>query len=310
MTPPKPKAMQDSITVTREHPDCKPITARFATSSMTSRTPPQKTAQTLPRTAIEANDPYEVDDDGTSKKQEAAPMKQTGAPMDTVHVLKTAKEKLAKMNTSGANRTVRVEVMAMLEDVIQQMEKDGKKVAPQQNLNTEGHRLTPMENDIKEIKAAVKEAMAAKPTTYAQAAAATTMGTSEPARRQNIEAAKKERQEMIKQEKGKKEVVLTARNASENMKKQVEIMQEAEIAKGIQEAIEGSNIKHVKIRSVRKTPNHMVIVQCSDENDAELVRKLDWELAFQGLSVVKRLYGFVVHGVPKSYIDTECQTQE
>ena len=75
---------------------------------MTSRTPPQKTAQPLLRTAIEANDPYEVDDDGASKKQEAAPMKQTGAPMDTVHVLKTAKEKLTKMNTSGANRTVRV----------------------------------------------------------------------------------------------------------------------------------------------------------------------------------------------------------
>src|SRR5437667_257973 len=144
MTPPKPKAMQDSITVTREHPDCKPITAGFATSSMTSRT-------------------------------------------------------------------------------------------PHQNLNTEGHRLNLMENDIKEIKAAVKEAMAAKPTTYAQAAAATTMGTSEPARRQNIEAAKKERQEMIKQEKGKKEVVLTARNASENMKKQVEIMQEAEAAKVVKE---------------------------------------------------------------------------
>jgi len=46
--------------------------------------------------------------------------------------------------------------------------------------------------------------MAAKPTTYAQAAAATAMATSEPARRQNIEAAKKDHQEMIKQEKGKR----------------------------------------------------------------------------------------------------------
>ena len=58
---------------------------------------------------------------------------------------------------------------------------------------------------------------------------------------------------------------------------------EADIARGIQEAIEESNIKHVKIRNVRKRPNHKVIVQCLDENEAELVRKLDWERAFPRL---------------------------
>src|SRR5439155_4482888 len=62
-----------------------------------------------------------------------------------------------------------------------------------------------------------------------------------------------------------------------------ETMPEADIARGIQEAIEESNIKHVKIRNVRKRPNHKVIVQCLDENEAELVRKLDWERAFPRL---------------------------
>ena len=70
-------------------------------------------------------------------------------------------------------------------------------------------------------KAAI-ETIESKPITYAQVAARSSPRNPELVKSQNLEAARKKQLEKSKGRMQKPEVILTARNASENMKKQLE----------------------------------------------------------------------------------------
>ena len=133
----------------------------------------------------------------------------------------------SRIKTSGQNQTVKLELLKEMDAVIQRINKP-QSDAPAQSTTA---RFNSIENDLKEIKAALLiNAMTPRPMTYAQAATPSNMRTPGPP--QNLEAAKRARMEKIKRERGKLEVTLTTRSASEAMQKKVEEMSEAEVTQG------------------------------------------------------------------------------
>ena len=132
----------------------------------------------------------------------------------------------SRIKTSGQNQIVKLELLKEMDAVIQRINKPQSDV-PAQSTTA---RFNSIENDLKEIKAALINAMTPRPMTYGQAATPSNMRITGPP--QNPEAAKRARMEKIKRERGKLEVTLTTRSASEAMQKKVEEMSEAEVTQG------------------------------------------------------------------------------
>jgi hypothetical protein len=87
------------------------------------------------------------------------------------------------------------------------------------------------------------------------------------------------------------------------MKKQMANANEEQLTEGFKKAVKDVGIELNKIRRVRKTSNHSLKIRCETEKDAEELRHLKWEKPLEGASVVKPVYGIVIHGVSKSDID-------
>ena len=197
-----------------------------------------------------------------------------------------------------------------MDETIQQIGKPERHVAQtSQHDAKEADRITNIENDIKEIKTAIKGAITTKPRTWAPVAASA--NGPEGHNCQILESAGKDRTEKAKRERAKREVVISMRNASENMHREMEMLHEGAAAEGLQRNIrQYASMTTIKINGVKKMSKHPLKMQCETENDAAQLRALDWSHALEGAAVVKPMYGIVVHGVSKQDIDTEIQNQE
>jgi hypothetical protein len=160
-----------------------------------------------------------------------------------------------------------------------------------------------MEGDIRDIKAALAEALAPnnKARTWAHVVRSDSAAP-EPSR-QNHEDGRKARMEKLRNERAKSEVTLTTRNASEKMKKQLTDMNEEQITEGLKKAMKQVNANPDLIRGVKKLPNQGLKIRCATNAEAEELGRLHWESALEGASVIKQTYGIVVHGVPKYDVD-------
>ena len=306
--------MKDTIVVTKEKPKegGKSAARSFAPSGMTARTPPRQLARApteRPSTPTQTQEETTliIDSDCEQDEQESPGnrTREQSEPDSILQAMTDIRNKLSsRIKTSGQNQIVKLELLKEMDAVIQRINKPQSDV-PAQSTTA---RFNSIENDLKEIKAALLiNAMTPRPMTYAQAATPSNMRTPGPP--QNLEAAKRARMEKIKRERGKLEVTLTTRSASEAMQKKMEEMTEAEMTEGFQKAIQDADIGPIKIRSAKKAPNHKITLQCSTEKEAEQIRELNWE-EFHGVSVVKQTFSFVAHGVSKQDIDFETQTQE
>ena len=174
--------------------------------------------------------------------------------------------------------------------------------------NTDNTHRNSMENDIKDIKALLQEALA--PRTWAHIAARTPTEMPVVSRRESIEVEHEERMEKFRRERAKTEVTLTTRHASEHMKGKIAGMNEGEVTRSVQEAAKQIGAQSCNIRAARCTASHGVKIRCATEKDVKELRGLDWEQALEGAAVVKPLYGIVIHGVPKYDIDPGSDKQE
>ena len=101
-------------------------------------------------------------------------------------------------------------------------------------------------------------------------------------------------------EQAKKDVIITARDANDDVRTSVANNKEEEIRKGLQQIIQGSeDTSTVEVKSVKKLAKHTVRIRCHTESDATKVKQLDWKEIFGGATVVKTEYGVVIHGVAK-----------
>ena len=104
----------------------------------------------------------------------------------------------SRIKTSGQNQIVKLELLKEMDAVIQRINKPQDDV-PAQSTTA---RFNSIENDLKEIKAALKNAMTPKPVPYAQATAPSSVTPGPP---QNPEAAKRERRERMEKIKRERE---------------------------------------------------------------------------------------------------------
>ena len=118
------------------------------------------------------------------------------------------------------------------------------------------------------------------------------------------------RLDKARSERAKTEVAVTTRNASDRAKNQLEGMKEEEIARGLQSAIDKVGMTAIKLQSVKRTSKHILKIRCATDNDTDQIRKLDWNKAIEGATVIEPEYGIVVNGASKRDINPATQTQE
>jgi Zinc knuckle len=155
--------------------------------------------------------------------------------------------------------------------------------------------LSELKNDLRELKEA------AKAKTYAQAS---TVPASRPA--PDPKATKVyEQRNKTRQERAKCEVTLLA--TTEPTKEKLLSMSYREITEGIQNAV-NSNVqcdKKPKLCGVSKpTKDGTVRILCDNENEANMLRSINWETATEGLQARKPKFGIVIHGVNQDDFNT------
>ena len=107
-------------------------------------------------------------------------------------------------------------------------------------------------------------------------------------------------QERIRDAQAKKDVILTIREASDTMKKEIADIGDDVITKKLQDLIQqNASTATVKVQNVRKLTNQAIRIRCHTENDAIQVKELNWMELLNGAMITKMEYGIVIHGVSK-----------
>ena len=257
----------------------------FARSKIMARTPPQ--AATLPASGCAAgkhklldfteseNDESDMDENpGNSNKTYSC--KAQEGELGIIQALRQARDKLSKQKTSGQCLTIKTEVIADLDNIIDGMLKvphncNPSASEPKDPASTD--RIAAMESDLQEIKTVLKSMHPTmnKKKTWAQVAAEGGVAGQE----RSLERTKRERLEKHRIEKAKTEVVITTHNASEKVKKQLADLNEEGMTKDMQDIVKQVGLEPSLIYAVRKSPNQGLRIQCPSENDVEKLCKLD-----------------------------------
>ena len=154
--------------------------------------------------------------------------------------------------------------------------------------------------------------------TYAQATA-----TPEPNRIREIQQRNLERKVQQRHKQNKLDVILTMKGMDSDVKEKLTQHPHTEITTKLQQTVE-SQVKdnHPIIRGIEKLKSQDIRIHCNTANEAEQLRKLNWDKAYNGLTVRRPKYGIHVPGVPTNMInpnetqnpeltrELECQNKE
>ena len=146
--------------------------------------------------------------------------------------------------------------------------------------------------------------------TYAQATATATATV--PNHVREIQQRNLERKVQQRREQNKLEVTLTIQGADPHTKEQLIQQPHNEITAKLQEMVE-SQVKEntPTIQGIQKLKSQDIRIHCNTAQEAEQLRKLKWDKAYNGLTVRQPKYGTVVPGVPTDLIDpNELQNPE
>ena len=190
-----------------------------------------------------------------------------------------------------------------------------KKAHPTQcEYETTDSRIGSIETDVKHIKETIEALAATAHKTWAQVTAAPAATqtaaektTPEIAKRE-LEEAKHERRQKLKELREKTEVTLSFREPAANNTKADELraMPEAAITEYLQKSIDEASVSDSQLRTiklgVRKVSQWCIKIICSTPEDATKLRTLDWEKLL-GAKLATPVYGVVAHGVAKDYIN-------
>ena len=241
-----------------------------------------------------------------------AVISQTPLFKNLIVMIKEATEDLQQQKTSGRPRNIRDKVCHQLLHITLHMEKldaSMEEFSPQPLSPPPTHaetRLENIENDIKEIKAALhlssieaqindlKAALHETPKTWATIVSNTSKESLSTATKARIK--RRETQEKLRKEREPFEVILTTTNNTTT--ETLTTMNAHMINECCQNLIDHTIAEKPKLNGINRITNG-IRLQCKSPEDAEILRrKLDWSKAFDGLAVYKPKYGIVVHGVP------------
>lgn len=212
-------------------------------------------------------------------------------------------EEALSQNTlrSGQKAEARSKMAWLIKHAETLIEKVDDASAPQRKPEEEACHKEIM-TELAEIKKAVKQ-------TYAQAAQkavaidthpAVHTGKTHPTCTTDHECEADLNQDKARNEQAKRDIVITARGASDDTKKKIENAEEEEITDSLQELIQQSaSAAGIKVQGIRKLAKHVVRIRCHTESDAKQIRELNWDELLEGAAVMETEYGIVVHGVPK-----------
>jgi hypothetical protein len=170
-------------------------------------------------------------------------------------------------------------------------------------------KMEQMSKDLNDVKK-----LLAKPTpTFAQIAATepptSHLGAPAIHGKRNTEKSK-----IKKQQRDKLTITITAATAPDAIKNQLKSMHARDMIQKCQNAItEHFKEGHIpKIHGINKLSDDTYRLHCESEKDPQLLlNKMDWSLIFNGVSIRKRKYGIVIHGVPKKDLDpTKDENEE
>ena len=238
---------------------------------------------------------------------------------DIVQALRNIREKVQSMKTKSQspNTAIKDEILEDIDNVINAAMMENQQCKTISHLSADEPmrdaqndvigRIAVIESDLQEIKATLKEALgAANRKTWAQV-----VGQAEPSsQRKAAESTRTERLEKYRREKAKAEILLTMRNASEQVKANYTKMSEENITQGLKKAITDIGIEPTKIQAVKKTPSYGIKICCPSEAVAKELRKLNWDKPLDGATLVEPSYGIVIHGVSKNDVNFESDAVE
>jgi len=112
-----------------------------------------------------------------------------------------------------------------------------------------------------------------------------------------MRARHKQMPEALRQKRVMREVTLTTREANNNVKETVNSMSPEEITKRFQKAIDKAAIPGIKLQGISKVSSG-IRIHCKTEEQAKQLHAVDWNEAFEGITIHKTKYGIVIHGVP------------
>src|SRR5277367_2207036 len=119
----------------------------------------------------------------------------------------------------------------------------------------------------------------------------------------------KARMEKLRRERAKMGVILTTRDASEEVKEKVGKMNDEEITAWLKQAIEDIGIEPTKIHKAQKI-NQGIKIRCTSDKEAEELYNIEWNNIFEGINVIEQWSKIVLHGVSKHAIDFERDKPE
>src|SRR5439155_4402421 len=119
----------------------------------------------------------------------------------------------------------------------------------------------------------------------------------------------KARMEKLRRERAKTEVILTTRDASNEVKEKLANMSNEEITESLKQAIKNIGMEPTKIHKAQKT-NHRIKIRCTSDKEEEKLHNIEWKNIFEGTDVVEQWSKIVLHGVSKNSIDFERDKPE
>jgi hypothetical protein len=158
-----------------------------------------------------------------------------------------------------------------------------------------------LEMDIKEIKETLRT-MTTNPRTWAEVAAQSDFNI-------KAEMAKRERLEAAKRERGKSEILISFQDAPSDMKEKIEHQTDQELRDTIEHHIHKTKeTADMPIQNIQKLSKHTIKIQCRHENDAQALCKVNWN-ELDSARMIKPMYGVKVDGVAKSDINPQNNDQ-
>jgi hypothetical protein len=240
--------------------------------------------------------------------------------------LQEATDQLRKQNTTGAPKVIKDNVLRELGTILQWMQDFAQSL---EKARTVSHRFQCIEREILEVKTETKNLSTTLQQLNQQSRKdlKETKATIKPAKswteiakaqsspeqvhvKQNTDAPKRQEQEKLRQACAKLAIVLTTTSASKEIRNQIASMHEKEITKRCQQAITESTLNtKPKLQGVSKLTNG-IRIHCNSEEEVKQFKNIDWNHAFEGITVHKPKYGIVIHRVPMSDINFSTPRSE
>ena len=321
--PTEPEPIKDSITVEDEPKDASKMgndivgVSGFLPSKKTARSPPQATAQPITQTKHNHDPPPAPRPATRTKRLQLSDMAKAGDDTDSddneVGLLSpSTRQPITSTTHQPTEPTMRqpYEMLSAINDMVTQSqmsrtntvskEKILKSIAELANVLMQMQEQS--DQQAKECEKNTVDKSVPKPRSWAQIVA-----VPKPAKFDaQLEIAKRERLERLKNERTKTEVTISLRSASKDIQNDINALKDEDLTKMLEEHVneylKGQGNQGVKIKAW-KPSKHLLKIKCRSTMDAASIKDLEWEKLLAGAKLTTPTYGVVIHGAPKYIID-------